>query len=73
MLDTTQVIPTVTLQEAASFLRARGLRTSATRVGDGIEQGVYPFGVCIKREGNRTFEIYERLLEEWAAERESKT
>lgn len=35
----------------------------------GIEQGVYPFGLCIKTDGSAVYQIFKRLLDEWIAER----
>ena len=37
--------PTMTLVELAAEFRAHGISTSLVTLGDGIEQGVYPFAV----------------------------
>ena len=34
-----------------------------------IEEGVYPFGLCIKTDGSAVYQIFKRLLDEWIAER----
>lgn len=70
-METQRIIKTMTLQECALKLRALGVKTSETRIGDAIEQGVYPFGVCIKikNKQNRVFEIYEKLFADWVNER----
>ncbi len=66
-------VPTLTLHEAVIKLREAGIQTSEKKMGAGLEQKVYPFGVCIIIDGNRNFEIYEKLLTAYLAERaESK-
>ena len=62
-------IDTLSLKEATEVLRQAGLRTTETTIRDGLEQGVYPFGDCVKRGKNRVFHIYRRLLEQWIDER----
>lgn len=36
----------------------------------GLEQGVYPFGVCIRTDRSRVFQIFKKKLDAWIAERE---
>ena len=63
-------IATMTLDEARIRLRDVGLGMDKTTLADGIEQGAFPFGVCIttKHDG-RVFKIFARLLEDWISER----
>lgn len=56
--------PTMTLVELAAEFRAHGISTSLVTLGDGIEQGVYPFAVCIKGK-QRTFQISRYRAAEW--------
>lgn len=46
-----QIILTMTPQGAAEYLRASGMSISPDTLRRGIEQGVYPFGLCTKRMG----------------------
>lgn len=62
-------IGTMSLNQLVVRLRALGMRTSEERVGAAIEQGLYPFAICIHNGGNRMFEIYTKLFEQWALER----
>ena len=48
-----QIISTMTPQSAAEYLRARGMSISPDTLRRGIEQGVYPFGLCIKTDERR--------------------
>lgn len=61
-------IETMTPEEAAAAMRELGLRCSAEKIRDGIEQGKYPFGVCINMD-RREFEIYRALFDRWVKER----
>lgn len=67
------MIPTLTPKEAVDRLRELGMNTSETAIRDGIEQKIFPFGDCVvindgaKR--GRRFYIYEKLFDEWIAER----
>lgn len=63
-------IVTLTLDEARIRLRDAGLGMDKMTIADGIEQGAFPFGVCIttKKDG-RVFKIFARMLEDWIAER----
>ena len=64
-----QIISTMTPQSTAEYLRARGMSISPDTLRRGIEQGVYPFGLCIKTDGSAVYQIFKRLLDEWIAER----
>jgi antitoxin component of RelBE/YafQ-DinJ toxin-antitoxin module len=61
-------IDTMTLIELTQKLRALGMKVSQATLADGIEQGVYPFAICIRRK-NRVFEIYTALVDKWIEER----
>ena len=64
-----QIILTMTPQGAAEYLRESGMSISPDTLRRGIEQGVYPFGLCIKTDGSAVYQIFKRLLDEWIAER----
>lgn len=55
---------TITPDEASKIMCACGIRLDTVTVRDGIEQGVYPFGVCIAQ-GKRNFQIYKKPFAEW--------
>ena len=42
------MIKTLTLHQASKYLRDKGLSLCSDTLADGLEQGVYPFGVCIR-------------------------
>ena len=52
----------VTLKKNAKIARVT--------LADGLEQGVYPFGVCIRTDRSRVFQIFKKKLDAWIAERE---
>ena len=62
-------VPTLTLDQTAVYFRRAGIQTSGVKIAAGIVQGVYPFGVYIDMDGNRNFEIYEKLLLAYLSER----
>ena len=64
------MIKTLTVKEAAAELRKHGMAISDLSLAAGLEQGVYPFGVCIRMERSRVFQIFPVLLRQWIAERE---
>lgn len=64
------MIKTMTLAECMECLRAHGLSISQETLARGLEQGLYPFGVCILGGKQRVIQIYTRLVDEWIAERE---
>ena len=47
---------------------AHGLHTDPGKLGLGLQQRVYPFGVAIQS-GRWIYEIYEHLLMVWIRER----
>lgn len=63
-------IVTLTLDEARVRLRDAGLGMDAHTIADGIDQGAFPFGVCISTDRGRVFKIFARQLEEWIDARE---
>ena len=61
-------IRTLNINELYALMRELGVSTSQTKLGDAIEQGKYPFAICVQQK-NRNFEIYEKKLREWIIER----
>lgn len=63
-------IETISLQEVTLLLRSLGMKVSEMTIGSGIDQGKYPFAICIHTDKDgRRFEIYKRLLDEWISDR----
>ena len=64
-------IETLTLNELAALMREMGLSVSNEALSAGIEQGLYPFAICVRMPGSnqRRFEIYKKLFVRWAADR----
>nr|DAQ37197.1 MAG TPA: Pyocin activator protein PrtN [Caudoviricetes sp.] len=62
-------IATLTVQDAAQYLRDRGLSISPDTLRQGIKQGVYPFGIVIEMERSPVFQIFKKQLDAWIAER----
>lgn len=62
------MIKTLTLNEAAKYLRSKGLSLCSDTLANGLEQGVYPFGMCIRNERSRVFQIFKKKLDAWIAE-----
>lgn len=58
-------IRTLTANQAAKRLRDAGLGMATLTLEAGLEQGVYPFGVCILAGKQRVFQISAKKLEEW--------
>ena len=65
-------IETMNVQEATDWLRAHGMSTSPETLRFGIQQGVFPFGIHIDRNGNPTYFVFRTQLERWAEERSGK-
>ena len=61
--------PTISVREAVKRLHEIGMQTTEMKLKAGIQQGVYPFGVCIMNGETRSFELYRKQLEAWIAER----
>ena len=64
------MIKTMTMQECMEHLRSRGRSSAQDTLANGIEQGVYPFGLCVIGGKRRVFQIFSNLLDKWIAERE---
>ena len=65
------MINALTAQEATERLRAAGLRISPETLRDGIQQGVFPFGSCVMKEGKvKWCYVFSNLMEAWIRERE---
>lgn len=62
-------ILTMTPDNAATYLRERGLSITGETVRDGIRQGVYPFGLVIERGKSPVYQIFKKQLDEWIEER----
>ena len=61
-------VETMTLQELALSMRKYGIRTGKSTIVKGIEQGKYPFAICINCDKQRVFEIYAKKYHEWLHE-----
>lgn len=55
------MIRTMTILEAVDALRERGIKTSQEKVRQGIRQGVYPWGDCIKLRSPE-YTVYRKCL-----------
>ena len=55
---------TLTPDEATRIIRERGIKIGVETVRDGIEQGVFPFGIMILQ-SKRIFLISRKKLDEW--------
>lgn len=66
------IIKTLTPQAAAERLRAAGMRITPDTIRYGLQQGTFPFGDHIQRDGGPVYFVYEELLEKWITERASK-
>jgi hypothetical protein len=64
-------VETMTLNELAAFCRRVGISTSEVTLADGIEQGVFPYGDCIKnlKTGTRQFVIYKQMVYDYYDQR----
>lgn len=64
------MIKILTTAETCRILGENGMKISPQRLGLGLEQRVYPFGVAIRGTGGKMiYEIYSTLLMKWIAER----
>jgi len=63
-------IETISVQQLCLLLRSLGMKVSEVTLSSGIQQGVYPFAHCIVTDkGNRRFEVFKKLLDQWIEER----
>lgn len=63
------MIETLTPADATEILRKHGMKMSPDTLRCGIEQGVYPFGVCIQCGRQPVYQIFAKLFYDWIAER----
>ena len=54
--------------KASKYLRDKGLSLCSDTLADGLEQGVYPFGVCIRTDRSRVFQIFKKKLDAWISD-----
>ena len=64
-MNTVKVLST---KEACTILRDAGIPIDPQKLGLGLQQRVFPFGIAIKAR-EWSYQIYERQLREWIAER----
>ncbi len=68
-----KVIRTMNIAEATEVLRSMGMRITSETLREGIEQGRFPFGTCIRRRsGGPVYFVYQTLFDQWVAERASE-
>lgn len=67
-----QIIETMTLNETVRRLRLLGVSTTETKVGNAIQAGLYPWGICIPGRKHMCYEIYVKLFDKWVAERSTE-
>lgn len=58
----------MTVADAVKVMRDAGIKSSPDRVMAGIEQGVYPWGDCIKLRSPE-YTVYRKMFEQWMKER----
>ena len=67
-------VPTLTISQAVRMFRDAGMSMGQLVLASGIQQGLYPFEICVITDaGSRRFEIYEKLLMKYLAERSEDT
>lgn len=65
-----QLIETMTPEKAAEYLRQRGYNICKETLWQGLQQGVFPFGVYIQsKSGKPVYTVFVKLLRQWADER----
>lgn len=62
------IVQTMTVADAVKVMREAGIKTGPDRVMAGIEQGVYPWGDCIKMRSPE-YTVYCKMFEQWLKER----
>lgn len=62
-------INVISTKRACEILKEHGMDTNPLKLGLGLQQRVYPFGVAIKSH-QWIYEIYDTLLMKWIEERE---
>ena len=64
-----KTIETMTLNQVTQRMRKLGIKTSEVRIGTAIQNGQYPWAICIPGEKNFCYEIYTKLFDKWVDER----
>ena len=59
------MIETMTPANTVIYLREHGMRIKTETLCRGIQQGVYPFGLCITGGKSPVYQIFKNLLDEW--------
>lgn len=67
-MNNTPKIRVINTRRACEILAEHGMKTDPMKLGLGLQQRVYPFGVAIQMK-NWVYEIYENLLMKWIEER----
>ena len=62
------MIEQLSLNEARRYLSDHGMKIGNVALANGLEQGVFPFGVCVNNDGNRDFFIYKALVDKFIKE-----
>lgn len=66
----TRMIETLNINETTELLRSLGMKISPETLQQGIEQGIFPFGSCVRsKKGNPVYFIYRVFLDQWISER----
>lgn len=68
MAEMVPQIRVITMKRACEILAEHGLKTDPNKLGLGLQQRVYPFGVAIQA-GRWIYEVYEHQLLKWIEER----
>lgn len=65
---------TLTINETCKLFRSYGVPMEQTRLADGIESGIYPFGrlVRVSPRGRRVFEIWRCDVENYIESKQPK-
>ena len=64
------MITVIKPERAAEILKSHGHKSAnAEKIKYGLEQRVYPFGDAIHMSKNMVYDIYEKKLMDWIAER----
>lgn len=63
-------IKVISTKRCVEILEKHGMKTDQQKIGLGLQQKVYPFGVAI-HDKRWMYEVYENLLMKWIEERSS--
>lgn len=55
---------TISTEAAARIMRRSGIPIETVTLRDGIEKGIFPFGICIPR-SRKVFIVFKKKLSEW--------